>query len=98
MPVPYAMKPASLLTSTFLAAGAMLVAYQVPAHAGRADKASGAAYSYDNASDLHDRVSRSYSADRRPRRSTANKAHKRERNLAYPNSPWGPFAGPPGLF
>ncbi len=96
--MPYAVKPASLLTTTFLAAGALLATHEAPAHAGRADK-PGATHSYDGTpSDLHDRVSRSYDADRNRRRHTAHKTHKRERNLAYPNSPWGPFAGPPGLF
>jgi hypothetical protein len=47
----------------------------------------------DAAADLHSRVSRSYYSDRR----TAQKPAK-YRKLAYPKSPWGPFAGPPGLF
>lgn len=91
--------PHSLIVATVLATSALLMASHGSVHAGRYDKVS-ATYDNDNtAPDLHGRVSRSYDADRDWRRHATHKRHKRDhRNLAYPKSPWGPFAGPPGLF
>lgn len=97
--------PQSMIVATVLAASALLMASQGPANAGRYDKVSASYGNNDAAPDLHGRVSRSYDSDRDRRRHAAQKRHKRDprnfaypKSLAYPKSPWGPFAGPPGLF
>jgi hypothetical protein len=94
-----------MIVATMLATSALLVAFHSPANAGRYEK-PGSTYRYDDrahsddmAPDLHGRVSRSYAGDRERRRHVAYKRTKRDRNYGrYSNGPWGPFAGPPGLF
>lgn len=89
--MPYSFTLAALMTVSLL-----LVASH-DAHAGRSDRAV-ATYGNADSFDLHGRVSRSYETERVHRKHHAYKRTKRDRNYAYPNSPWGPFPGPPGLF
>jgi hypothetical protein len=89
--VPYSFMLAALMTVSVL----FMVSHD--AHAGRKDQAQ-AVSAYGETYDLHGRVSRSYEQRRAHRKHHAHKRVKRDRSYAYPNSPWGPFPGPPGLF
>lgn len=90
--------PRSKSIAAVAAVAGLLLAVGGPAHAGRSERTLAKISDADAASDLHSRISRSYESERRLHRRTAQKPVKRTRTLAYPNSPWGPFAGPPGLF
>jgi len=83
-------------------AGAFLSASAGSALADRDDRSS---FDRDDGDwfSMQDRVGRTYDSDRKRRvtkpqyKSSQYKSVKKSRS-AYPNSAWGPFAGPPGLF